>query len=93
MFSFTLPCQLKGERDGKVVDAKCHSMTTSFMRQRHELDPSVPLCSFYERFDSQGREVPLPDGVYNLVSPLLLSVHTQVSLHRSGLRDNPFMFW
>jgi DNA excision repair protein ERCC-2 len=58
--------ELKGERDGKVVDAKCHSMTTSFMRQRHELDPSVPLCSFYERFDSQGREVPLPDGVYNL---------------------------
>nr|QZX63210.1 DNA excision repair protein ERCC-2 [Halisarca dujardinii] len=58
--------ELKGERDGKLVDAKCHSMTTSFMRQKHEVDPSVPLCSLYERFDSHGRDLPLPDGVYNL---------------------------
>lgn len=59
--------QLEGERDGKAVDAKCHSMTASFVRRRHEADASVSTCIFYERFDAHGRSSPLPDGVYNLV--------------------------
>ena len=59
--------QLEGERDGKVVDGKCHSMTASFIREQHEMDPSVPVCDLFEKFDSQGRLDPIPNGVYNLV--------------------------
>ena len=59
--------QLRGERDGKVVDAKCHNMTASFVRQRQEVDPSITLCGFYEKFDRQGKDNPIPNGVYNLV--------------------------
>ncbi|XP_046371417.1 general transcription and DNA repair factor IIH helicase subunit XPD-like [Haliotis rufescens] len=54
------------ERDGKVVDGRCHNLTASFVRTRHKTDPTVPVCDFYESFDQHGREVPLPPGVYSL---------------------------
>jgi len=40
--------QLSSERDGKVVDAKCHTMTASHVRNEHKHDSSVPVCSYYE---------------------------------------------
>lgn len=58
--------EVSGERDGKVVDAKCHALTAPHVRERHSDDPSVPVCSFYEQFDSGGRDTMLPNGVYNL---------------------------
>nr|CAG4647676.1 EOG090X01B4 [Moina brachiata]SVE92856.1 EOG090X01B4 [Moina brachiata] len=54
------------EREGKVVDGRCYSLTASFVRARHEADDSVPICNFYEGFDAHGREFPLEPGVYNL---------------------------
>ncbi|KAI8480390.1 General transcription and DNA repair factor IIH helicase subunit XPD [Branchiostoma belcheri] len=33
---------------GKEVDGRCHQMTASFVRARHERDPDVPVCDFYE---------------------------------------------
>ncbi|XP_078592017.1 general transcription and DNA repair factor IIH helicase subunit XPD-like [Branchiostoma floridae x Branchiostoma japonicum] len=51
---------------GKEVDGRCHQMTASFVRSRHERDPDVPVCDFYERFDALGRETLLPPGIYNL---------------------------
>ncbi|KAK2161832.1 hypothetical protein NP493_1557g00011 [Ridgeia piscesae] len=57
---------LSSERDGKVVDAKCHTMTASHVRNEHKHDSSVPVCSYYENFDSHGRETTLPAGVYDL---------------------------
>jgi len=44
----------------------CHSLTASYVRARHRVDKNIPVCSFYEAFDAEGREEPIPPGVYNL---------------------------
>ncbi|PIK38133.1 hypothetical protein BSL78_25018 [Apostichopus japonicus] len=51
---------------GKAVDSKCHSLTASYVREKREKDPSVPVCDFFEKFDGFGRESTLTSGVYNL---------------------------
>uniref|UniRef100_A0A8C4M2G6 General transcription and DNA repair factor IIH helicase subunit XPD n=1 Tax=Equus asinus asinus TaxID=83772 RepID=A0A8C4M2G6_EQUAS len=53
-------------RFGKDVDGKCHSLTASYVRAQHQQDASLPHCRFYEEFDTHGRQVPLPSGIYNL---------------------------
>lgn len=58
--------EVSQERDGKVVDGKCHQLTASFVRNRHKSNPNTPVCNFYEDFDSNGRNVPLPPGIYGL---------------------------
>ena len=55
------------QREGKIIDGRCHTLTASFVRERHKQDPDVPVCSFYEEFDVHGKEVPLPPGIYDLV--------------------------
>ena len=59
---------MSGQRDGKIVDGKCHSLTASFVRDKHNQDDSIPVCDFYEEFDTNGKDIPLPVGVYDLVS-------------------------
>ena len=55
------------EREGKAVDAKCHSLTAPHVRERYSQDPTnAALCEFYEKFDSSGRDDVLPNGSYNL---------------------------
>ncbi|KXJ30028.1 TFIIH basal transcription factor complex helicase XPD subunit [Exaiptasia diaphana] len=54
------------EREGKKVDGKCLNLTASFVRARHKENPSVPVCAYYENFDSFGREEKIPAGIYNL---------------------------
>uniref|UniRef100_UPI00358E0210 general transcription and DNA repair factor IIH helicase subunit XPD isoform X2 n=1 Tax=Myxine glutinosa TaxID=7769 RepID=UPI00358E0210 len=58
--------EVKSLRLGKEVDGKCHSLTASYVRKNRSTDPTVPICSFFEEFDANGREVPMPAGVYNL---------------------------
>ncbi|XP_014666749.1 PREDICTED: TFIIH basal transcription factor complex helicase XPD subunit-like [Priapulus caudatus] len=58
--------EVSQDRNGKVVDGKCHSLTASYIRERHKHEESVPVCRFYENFDAHGRETTLPPGVYNL---------------------------
>ncbi|XP_034234805.1 general transcription and DNA repair factor IIH helicase subunit XPD [Thrips palmi] len=58
--------QVSKERDGKVVDGRCHTLTASYVRERHKSDDSVPVCSFFESYDIEGREGTVPPGVYNL---------------------------
>ncbi|XP_022129389.1 general transcription and DNA repair factor IIH helicase subunit XPD [Pieris rapae] len=58
--------EVSQEREGKLVDGKCHSLTASYIRDRHEHDSSVPICQFYEGFNTEGRESMLPYGVYNV---------------------------
>ncbi|XP_065068425.1 general transcription and DNA repair factor IIH helicase subunit XPD-like [Rhopilema esculentum] len=58
--------QIGTERDGKKVDSMCHGLTASYVRARHRADKNIPVCSFYETFDAEGREEPIPPGVYNL---------------------------
>lgn len=54
------------EREGKVVDARCHSLVAPHVRERHAEDPQVPICDYYEQFDAHGRDYLLPSGAYNL---------------------------
>ena len=35
-------------KDHKKVDENCMSLTASFIRAKHEMDPSVPVCDYYE---------------------------------------------
>lgn len=32
------------EREGKAVDGKCYGLTASHVRQRHQLDDTIPIC-------------------------------------------------
>ncbi|RWS13277.1 TFIIH basal transcription factor complex helicase XPD subunit-like protein [Dinothrombium tinctorium] len=59
--------QVSKERDGRIVDGKCYSLTASHRRMLHEENPDeVPNCSFYEHFDAKGRDGLLPNGVYSI---------------------------
>lgn len=58
--------EVKRHRYGKEVDSHCHALTASFVRAKHEQDNSVPVCNYFENFDSFGKEESLPAGVYNL---------------------------
>ena len=40
--------QVSKEDEGKLVDNKCHKLTASFQRRKHERDNRVPVCSFFE---------------------------------------------
>ncbi|NWY08002.1 ERCC2 helicase, partial [Nothoprocta ornata] len=53
-------------RFGKEVDSGCLRLTASYVRAQRQHDASLPACRFYEEFDTHGREVPIPYGVYNL---------------------------
>lgn len=54
------------EREGKIVDGKCHSLTASYVRDRHVADDTIPICDFYEGFALDGKESTIPYGVYSL---------------------------
>lgn len=53
------------EKEGKAVDGLCFSMTASHKRQRNR-DDSSKLCSFFEKFENEGREFVFPNGIYNI---------------------------
>ncbi|KAG8234636.1 hypothetical protein J437_LFUL014212 [Ladona fulva] len=59
--------EVSKEREGRLVDGRCHSLTASHVRERHRINPSsVPICTYYEGFDAQGRDSIMPPGVYAL---------------------------
>ncbi|KAM9514293.1 LOW QUALITY PROTEIN: general transcription and DNA repair factor IIH helicase subunit XPD [Guaruba guarouba] len=51
-------------RYGKDIDSRCMALTAPHVRAQS--DGSRPLCSFYEEWDTHGRSLPLPHGIYNL---------------------------
>ena len=54
------------ESDGRIVDGKCQQMTSSLVREQRRIDPTLSQCDFFERFESFGKDSPIPDGVYTL---------------------------
>lgn len=54
------------QKEGKIVDSRCHALTASYVRERHSRDDSVPICGFYETFDIEGRELIIPAGIYSM---------------------------
>lgn len=57
---------VRKEREGKVVDAKCFSMTANHIRERAPFDDSIESCQYYEGFAMEGNETFIPPGIYNL---------------------------
>ncbi|VDP86374.1 unnamed protein product [Echinostoma caproni] len=53
--------------DGAAVDAACFRRTASFVRKKQATDSSVPSCKYFEEFEANGKEAPLPMGIYNLI--------------------------
>lgn len=53
-------------KEDKLVDSKCHKLTASFQRKKHQRDARVPVCSFYEDFEDVGRKESIPPGIYSL---------------------------
>ena len=58
--------EVSKEKKGKVVDAKCRNLTASWIRAEHANDPSIEVCSYYERYFEEGRDQLLPPAVYTL---------------------------
>jgi len=56
--------EISRERNGKVVDARCRELTASYVRSRNE---GKALCDFFNGFQKDGKEQPIPAGIYNLV--------------------------
>ena len=48
------------------MDSRCHALTAPHVRESHQTDSQVPICSLYETFDAGGRDLLVPPGVYNL---------------------------
>ena len=36
--------EVSKEREGKAVDGKCYGLTASYVRDRHEIDNTTPIC-------------------------------------------------
>uniref|UniRef100_T1GBR3 DNA 5'-3' helicase n=1 Tax=Megaselia scalaris TaxID=36166 RepID=T1GBR3_MEGSC len=58
--------EVSKEREGKSVDGKCFGLTASYIRDKHEVDPEIPVCQYYEGFSIEGKEMKIPDGIYSL---------------------------
>lgn len=58
--------QVSTQKEGKIVDGKCHALTASYVRDRHNYDDTVPICQYYEDFNLDGKESVIPHGVYSL---------------------------
>ena len=68
------------EREGKVVDSRCYGLTAGYVRAKAARavdaapsddadDPGperVATCPFFEQLEENGRDVPLPAGIYSL---------------------------
>eukprot|EP00035_Acanthoeca_spectabilis_P010032 m.177130 g.177130 ORF g.177130 m.177130 type:complete len:824 (-) comp14906_c0_seq12:885-3356(-) len=54
---------IRAERNGKVVDAKCRGKTASFVRSKNE---GKSECDYWNGFEDIGKQEELPPGVYNL---------------------------
>jgi hypothetical protein len=65
-FFLSLHLQVSTEREGKIVDGKCHSLTASYIRERHNYDDTTPICQYYEGFTLDGKESTMPYGVYSI---------------------------
>uniref|UniRef100_A0A915N8Q1 DNA 5'-3' helicase n=1 Tax=Meloidogyne javanica TaxID=6303 RepID=A0A915N8Q1_MELJA len=52
-------------RNGTAVDGACQRLTASYVRAKRCLNPDLPCCSFFEKFDEK-RDLTLPNGVFNL---------------------------
>ncbi|KAI1295878.1 General transcription and DNA repair factor IIH helicase subunit XPD [Halotydeus destructor] len=59
--------EVSAEKDGRIADGRCFSLTASYKRELHRSDPdSVEICKYFEGYDAKGKEIQLPPGIYSL---------------------------
>ncbi|KAJ1945080.1 TFIIH/NER complex ATP-dependent 5'-3' DNA helicase subunit, partial [Linderina pennispora] len=58
--------RVRKERKGKVVDAKCREMTSSWVRRKAQEEPEIELCGFFEKMAEVDPADLLPSGVYTM---------------------------
>ncbi|KAJ2901261.1 DNA repair helicase rad15 [Zalerion maritima] len=56
--------QVKREKSGSIVDAKCRSMTAGFVRDKKERGEEVELCSYHDNLDPLEPHNLIPNGVW-----------------------------
>ncbi|ODQ54734.1 DNA repair helicase [Saitoella complicata NRRL Y-17804] len=55
---------VKKERRGNVVDARCRSLTAGFVKEKKERGEDVALCVYHENLDLLDPTSLIPNGVY-----------------------------
>ncbi|KAJ1480184.1 hypothetical protein T484DRAFT_1627392 [Baffinella frigidus] len=58
--------KISEESDRVAVDARCRSITASWVRNRKEADDSVEVCDYFEGYEKHGSQALLAPGVYTL---------------------------
>jgi len=56
------PYVYQNAQSGREIDARCHALTASHVKNT----PGSKTCTFFEDFETDGRETPMPEGIYNL---------------------------
>ncbi|KAI5806269.1 DNA repair helicase RAD3 [Geopyxis carbonaria] len=56
--------EVKQERKGEIVDARCRSMTAGFVKEKKAKGEDVELCEYHENLDKLEAHNLLPPGVY-----------------------------
>ena len=52
--------------EGKLVDAKCRTLTMGWVRERGKSDPLAEKCTWFEDFEDKGKTHQLDPGVYSM---------------------------
>ncbi|KAG9247147.1 DNA repair helicase-like protein RAD3 [Calycina marina] len=58
--------QVKREKSGTVVDAKCRSLTAGFVKEKKERGEDVPVCIYHDNLDLLEPHNLIPNGVWTL---------------------------
>lgn len=58
--------EVKREKSGAVVDAKCRSLTAGFVKEKKERGEDVPVCVYHDNLDLLDPHNLVPSGVFTL---------------------------
>lgn len=58
--------QVKREKSGTIVDAKCRSLTAGFVKEKKERGEDVPVCIYHDNLDLLEPHNLIPNGVWTL---------------------------
>lgn len=81
---------VKREKRGSIVDARCQSLTASFVRSRRQLGENVELCTYYEALDMLEPHNLIPPGVWTLEGMLSYGDQQKQCPYYTARRMMPF---
>ncbi|KAJ9219797.1 putative TFIIH complex helicase Rad3 [Paecilomyces variotii] len=81
---------VKREKSGAVVDARCRSLTASFVKEKKEKGEDVDLCIYHENLDLLEPHNLVPPGVFTLDGLLKYGEQHKQCPYFSARRMMPF---